>query len=95
MVEDCVRKLAKQHPATRFVKLHYEDAEMEAAGVPAILAYKGGDKFAGLVPVMDEIPDDAELSPSTLGVALKKQVLRNSSECRHSLIDSYRYQVLF
>ncbi|OCK80727.1 thioredoxin-like protein [Lepidopterella palustris CBS 459.81] len=72
MVEDCVRKLAKQHSATRFVKLHYEDAEMEVAGVPAILAYKGGEKFAGLVPVMDEIPDDAELSPSTLEMALKR-----------------------
>jgi len=76
MVEDCVRKLAKQHSATRFVKLHYADAEMEVAGVPAILAYKGGDKFAGLVPVMDEIPDDAELSPSSLEIALRKyQVL--------------------
>lgn len=72
MVEDCVRQLAKKHNTTRFVKLHYEDAEMEGAGVPAILAYKGGDKFAGLVPVMDEIPDDAELSSLSLEVALKK-----------------------
>ncbi|KAF2806531.1 thioredoxin-like protein [Mytilinidion resinicola] len=72
MVEDCVRRLAKQHSSTRFVKLHCDDAEMERAGVPAILAYRGGDKFAGLVPVMDEIPDDAELSAMSLEVALKK-----------------------
>jgi hypothetical protein len=79
MVEDCVRRLAKQHSSTRFVKLHYEVAEMEVAGVPAMLAYRGGDKFAGLVPVMDEIPDDAELSATTLEMALKKLVSSSSS----------------
>ncbi|KAK3062308.1 hypothetical protein LTS18_004386, partial [Coniosporium uncinatum] len=71
LVEDCVRQLARSHPLTRFVKLHYEDAEMEGAGVPAILAYRGAEKFAGLVPVVDEIPDDADLSAVTL-----QQVLR-------------------
>lgn len=54
------------------MKLHYEDAEMEVAGVPALLAYRGGDKFAGLVPVVDEIPDDAELNAATLGKVLQK-----------------------
>jgi len=55
------------------VKLHYEEAEMEVAGVPALLAYRGGDKFAGLVPVVDEIPDDAELSAATLETVLRRQ----------------------
>ncbi|KAL1302390.1 hypothetical protein AAFC00_002791 [Neodothiora populina] len=66
MVEDCIRQLARKHKTTRFIKLHYQDAEMEPAGVPAVLAYKGGDKFAGLIPVVEEIPDDANLSPETL-----------------------------
>jgi hypothetical protein len=74
MVEDCVRELAKVHNNTRFVKLHYVEAEMEPAGVPAILAYRGGDKFAGLVPVMDEIPDEEELSARTLGAVLSRYV---------------------
>ncbi|KAF2190039.1 phosducin [Zopfia rhizophila CBS 207.26] len=72
MVEDCIRNIAKKHSTTRFVKLHYEDAEMEVAGVPAILAYRGGDKFAGLVPLMDELPDDSELSSISLEVCLRR-----------------------
>jgi hypothetical protein len=58
----------------RFVKLHFEDAEMEPAGVPALLAYRGGDKFAGLVPLIQEIPDDADLSATTLDKVLKRHV---------------------
>ncbi|KAJ9637708.1 hypothetical protein H2199_007199 [Coniosporium tulheliwenetii] len=71
MVEDCVKVLARKHPTTRFVKLDYEEAEMEGAGVPAILAYRE-EKFAGLVPVVDEIPDDAELNATSLEAALKR-----------------------
>ena len=66
LVEDAMRPLARKHRNTRFVKLHYQEAEMEPAGVPAVLAYRAGDKFAGLVPLVNEIPDDAELSASTL-----------------------------
>lgn len=66
LVEESIAPLARKYINTRFVKLHYQDAEMEPAGVPAVLAYRGGDKFAGLVPIVDEIPDDAELKPSTL-----------------------------
>ena len=47
---------------------------MEPAGVPALLAYRGGDKFAGLVPVIQEIPDDADLSALTLEIVLKRYV---------------------
>ena len=45
---------------------------MEGAGVPAILAYRGGEKFAGLVPITEELPEDAELSAETLGTLLRK-----------------------
>lgn len=47
---------------------------MEPAGVPALLAYRGGDKFAGLVPVLQEIPDDADLSARTLEMVLRRYV---------------------
>jgi len=47
---------------------------MEGAGVPAILAYRGAEKFAGLVPVVDEIPDDADLSAVTLQQVLRRYV---------------------
>lgn len=54
------------------MKLGYEDAEMEPAGVPAVIAYRGGDKFAGLVPVFDELPDDADLSERTLEAVMQR-----------------------
>ena len=74
MIEDCVRTLARKHKSVRFVRLHYQDAEMEPAGVPALIAYRGGDKFAGLVPIMEEMPDDAELSSLTLEAVMMRYV---------------------
>ncbi|KAK1058747.1 hypothetical protein LTR12_002595 [Friedmanniomyces endolithicus] len=71
-IEACLRQLARRHIDTRFVKLHYVDAEMEPAGIPALLAYRGGEKFAGLVPIINEIPDDADLSDSTLENMLRR-----------------------
>jgi hypothetical protein len=59
------------------VKLHYDDAEMEPAGVPAIIAYRGGDKFAGLVPLINELPDDASLDAPTLETVMKRYGLLN------------------
>ncbi len=73
-IEECMQTLAQKHLDVRFIKLNYQDAEMEPAGVPAVLAYRGGDKFAGLVPVIDEIPDDADLSSLTLEVVMKRYV---------------------
>lgn len=72
MVEECVRQLARKHTTTRFIKMHFQEAQMEAMGVPALLAYRGGNKFAGLVPLVDEIPDDAELSATTLETLFQK-----------------------
>lgn len=45
---------------------------MEPAGVPAVLAYRNGDKFAGLVPILQEIPDDADLSAITLENVMRR-----------------------
>jgi hypothetical protein len=72
LIESCVSTLARTRPSTRFIKLHFAEAEMEPAGVPAIIAYRGGEKFAGLIPVLDEIPDDDDLSPESLEAALKR-----------------------
>jgi len=80
IIEQSVRKLARVHTTTRFIKLHYVEAEMEVAGVPALLAYKGGEKFAGLIPVSEEIPDDADLTPETLQTVLRKCVFSSTNE---------------
>ena len=72
LVEGCVRVLAARHATTRFVKLGWEDAEMERAGVPALLAYRGGEKFAGLVPVIEEIPEEEELDVGSLEAAMAR-----------------------
>jgi hypothetical protein len=67
---------------------------MEVAGVPAILAYRGGDKFAGLVPIVDEIPDEVELDPDSLGEVLKRFVFRHISAKMTWLTTSYRHRML-
>jgi hypothetical protein len=72
LTEWAVGDVARKYSNVRFVKLHYTEAEMEPAGVPALLAYRGGDKFAGLVPLLDEIPDEDELSAESLAAALKR-----------------------
>ncbi|KAF2665179.1 thioredoxin-like protein [Microthyrium microscopicum] len=73
LIEHCVHSVARAFPSVRFVKLHYEQAEMDAAGVPAILAYRAADKFADMIPVLDEIPEDDELSAETLAFAMKRK----------------------
>ncbi|KAF2486334.1 phosducin [Neohortaea acidophila] len=76
-IEEALRDLAQMRPSVRFVRLHFVEAEMEPAGVPALLAYVDGEKFAGLVPVVDELPDEGELSAETLeGVLRRHRILR-------------------
>lgn len=72
MIEECMREVARRNDTTRFVKFHYADAEMELMGVPAVLAYKGGEKFAGLVPLVDELPADSELSALSLETCFRQ-----------------------
>ncbi|KAJ4356690.1 uncharacterized protein N0V89_004726 [Didymosphaeria variabile] len=72
MVEEQMREVARRNDTTRFVKLHYEDAEMEVAGVPAVIAYRNSDKFAGLVPLMDELPEDSELTAVSLETVFRR-----------------------
>lgn len=64
--------LARKHVTTRFVKLHYLDAEMDEVIVPAILAYREGELFANLSSIVDDIPLGLDMSPSSLESVLQK-----------------------
>ena len=72
MVEDCLPALARKHTTTRFVKLHYLEAEMDPVSVPAILGYKRGELFANLVSLIDEIPADQTLNTQSLETLFKQ-----------------------
>ncbi|KAL2048110.1 hypothetical protein N7G274_000021 [Stereocaulon virgatum] len=75
-VEDALKVVAQDHVTTRFVKLHYLDAEMDEIAAPGILAYKGGECFANLVSVINEIPAGRDLSSATLeGVLQEHRIL--------------------
>ena len=79
------------------MKLHYLDAEMDETSVPAILAYKGGDLFANLVSVIDEIPAGRDLSVSSLESVLQSYVsLILGSTCQQTQRTDIwnRYKVL-
>ena len=71
-VEDSLRDLARKHATTRFVKLHYQDAEMDEIAAPGILAYKGGECFANLVSFITEIPTGKEVSTTTVEQVLER-----------------------
>lgn len=48
---------------------------MDAEVTPAILAYKGGDLFATIMRVVDEIPPGRSLSSDSLELVLKRYVM--------------------
>jgi hypothetical protein len=54
--ESHLSTIASKYSNVRFVALSYEEAEFEHAGVPALLAYRDGNKFADMVPIRDEVP---------------------------------------
>lgn len=94
-IEEALRDLAQMWPSVRFVRLHFAEAEMEPAGVPALLAYADGEKFAGLVPVVDELPDEGELSAETLEGVLRRYVLISFSLCDVMVTDEIcRHRIL-
>ncbi|KAF1943811.1 phosducin [Clathrospora elynae] len=71
-MEAVMRDVAKRNDTVRFVKMHNDDAEIEDAGVPAVLAYKGGEKFADLIPLLKALPVDSELSAVSLETVLRQ-----------------------
>ncbi|KKY27928.1 putative phosducin family protein [Phaeomoniella chlamydospora] len=60
-VEQSLATLARRYSMTRFIKLHQEIADMDHVGVPAILAYKGGDVFSTIVNIAPELREVEEL----------------------------------
>ncbi|MCJ1314661.1 hypothetical protein MMC25_008343 [Agyrium rufum] len=72
IVEDAIMNLARKHEFIRFVKLPYDEAEMDAAAVPAIIAYRGGEIIANLVSVIDEIPSGRHVSASSIESLLQQ-----------------------
>jgi hypothetical protein len=67
-----MREVAKRNDTVRFIRLHNSDAEMEPEGLPAVLAYRRGEKIAGLVPLLNELPDDSELSAVSLETCFRR-----------------------
>lgn len=70
--EQCMREVAQRNDTTRFVKLRGEDAEIPTEVLPAVLAYKRGDKIATLLPLLDELPTDTVLSAVSLETCLRR-----------------------
>ena len=71
-VEDALKDIARRHATTRFVKLHFLDAEMEKIASPGILAYRAGDCFANLVPLMSEMPAGRDVNSVRLEGVLQQ-----------------------
>lgn len=65
-VEDALDKLAQKYNTTRFVKLHQIEAEMDEIAVPGIVAYKGGECFANLVSLINEMPAGRDMNQANL-----------------------------
>ena len=69
-MEDAIATLARKHETTRFVKIGYQDAEMDPVAAPAVLAYKGAELIANLVSVVDEVPEGRDVSAGSLEMLL-------------------------
>ncbi|KLJ09522.1 hypothetical protein EMPG_15048 [Blastomyces silverae] len=74
IVEDCLTTVARKQATTRFVKLHYEIAEMEHVTAPALLAYKNGDVFATIVDIFHQLPSGRDCSSASLEDLLMQYV---------------------
>ena len=65
-VEDALSDLARRHDTVRFVKLHFLEAEMDEIAAPGVLAYKGGECFANLVSMVNEMPAGRDMNTKTV-----------------------------
>ncbi|KAM5467467.1 hypothetical protein MauCBS54593_005437 [Microsporum audouinii] len=70
IVEDCLISLARKQATTRFVKLHYEIAEMDHVTAPALIAYRNGEVFATIIDVLSQIPDGRGCSSASIEALL-------------------------
>ncbi|KAF1921610.1 thioredoxin-like protein [Ampelomyces quisqualis] len=71
-LQEHMREVAKRNDTIRFIQLHNSDAEMPPEGLPAVIGYKHGEKIGGIVPLMDEMPKDSELSAVSIETCLRR-----------------------
>ena len=67
-----MREVAKRNDTVRFVKMGGDIAELDRAVLPAVLAYNGGEKVASLLPLLEELPSDSEISAVSLETCLRR-----------------------
>ncbi|KAH9871294.1 hypothetical protein IAQ61_005473 [Plenodomus lingam] len=71
--EACMYDVAKRNDTVRFVLMYGDDAEQDDDRVlPAILAYKGGDRIATLLPLLEEFQDEDEISAISLETIMRQ-----------------------
>jgi hypothetical protein len=71
IVEECLVTIARRQVTVRFVKLHYEIAEMDHIQAPALLAYRGGEVFTTITDIIRNIPKGRSCSADSLEDLLK------------------------
>ena len=54
------------------MKLHFLEAEMDEVAAPGILAYKGGECFANLVSMINEMPAGREINAASVESVLQQ-----------------------
>ncbi|KAK2612172.1 hypothetical protein QQS21_001748 [Conoideocrella luteorostrata] len=76
-IESALMPLVRTNSTIHFVKVHYEEMELDNAAVPALLAYYNqGDLFANLTGIIEMMPDEDSYSTNALKSLLEKhQVL--------------------
>lgn len=72
LYEIYMEEVAKRNDTVRFVKMNNDDEEIHAAGVPAVIAYKGGNKVADIVALHKALPRDSELSAVSLETLMRQ-----------------------
>ncbi|KAG8530356.1 uncharacterized protein KY384_004858 [Bacidia gigantensis] len=92
-VEDALTYLARKHPTTRFVKLHYQDAEMDEVAAPGVLAYRASECFANLVSFITEIPAGKDVNTATVEEVLERYIPHHES-IRNDADDLHRHKIL-
>lgn len=71
-----MKEVAKRNDTVRFVEMTGDIAELHNDVLPALLAYKGGQKFATLLPLLRELPKDSEVSAVSLETCFRQYVIR-------------------
>lgn len=69
-----MHEVAKRNDTVRFVKMDNDIAEIDPTGVPAVIAYKAGNKFADIMSLPDALPRDSEVSAVSLETLLRQYV---------------------